>query len=251
MIAYFNLATGELGTLSAGSSHSITPAGNGWYRCSVTGANAGLSSRWGCFPAISNGYTLTPAAIGNGVHVWGPQLEAGTFPTSYIPTVASSRTRAADVASMTGANFSSWYNQNEGTLYSHYTSLNKNQNIGMEVATIYGGGGYDPFIKLSQGYSSGFAEALIYQSGTYQALLQAAGTYYTGMPNRVAFVIKENNFAFAGNGGAVSTDTSGTLPQAIRMNLFEYDGGRYTGIIRRLAYYPVRLPDAQLQALTR
>ena len=47
---------------------------------------------------------------------WGAQSEAGTFATSYIPTTTAAVTRAADSApAMTGTNFSSWYNQPEGT----------------------------------------------------------------------------------------------------------------------------------------
>jgi hypothetical protein len=48
--------------------------------------------------------------------VWGAQIEAGAFATSYIPTTSTSLTRNADVASMTGTNFSDWYNATEGAL---------------------------------------------------------------------------------------------------------------------------------------
>jgi hypothetical protein len=59
--------------------------------------------------------------IGDGsAYLWGAQLEQGSFPTSYIPTQASTRTRAADNASITGKNFSEWYNQDEGTYYLMY-----------------------------------------------------------------------------------------------------------------------------------
>jgi hypothetical protein len=51
----------------------------------------------------------------SGIYIWGAQLEAGAFPTSYIPTVASQVTRSADSASMTGTNFSDWYRADEGT----------------------------------------------------------------------------------------------------------------------------------------
>ena len=64
------------------------------------------------------------------IHVWGAQLEAGAFPTSYIPTEASTRTRAADDASITGKNFSEWYRQDEGSFYSQFkTELNITNNI--------------------------------------------------------------------------------------------------------------------------
>jgi len=50
-------------------------------------------------------------------YAWGAQLEAGAFPTSYIPTEATAVTRNADVATMTGTNFSDWFNVNAGTFF--------------------------------------------------------------------------------------------------------------------------------------
>jgi hypothetical protein len=51
-----------------------------------------------------------------------PQLELGAFPTSYIPTTGAAATRAADVASISGSNFSSWYRQDEGTVFADCNS---------------------------------------------------------------------------------------------------------------------------------
>jgi len=242
-IAFFNLATGALGTRSAGSAHSITPVGNGWYRCSVTCASA-ASTQWGFFPGSADN-TLTPAAIGNGVHVWGPQLEAGAFPTSYIPTTTATVTRAADVASMTGTNFSSWYRQDEGTLYAK--ALNKITNY---IASINDSSPLNQSLTIYQPNSSQTALFSRTSSGV-QAQIIVTGA--TNAFNKFAGCYKTNDFAVSVNSGTVGTDTSGAIPISTTFDIgAQRLGVAYgmSGIIARLTYYPVRLPDAQLQALT-
>ena len=59
---------------------------------------------------------LAGAAIDITLRIGLPQLEQGAFATSVIPTTTTALTRNADVASMTGTNFSSWFNAAEGTL---------------------------------------------------------------------------------------------------------------------------------------
>ena len=76
---------------------SAVNAGNGWWRCQLT-----------LTPAGSTLYEWRVGNADNGnVYLWGAQLEAGSFPTSYIPTEGSTVTRAADVTSITGRNFGS------------------------------------------------------------------------------------------------------------------------------------------------
>ena len=94
---------------------------NGWIRIYfvVNDANNGLNNvlQYRIYPASRN-----INRIGNTLF-YGAQLEAGAFPTSYIPTTASTVTRSADNAQMTGTNFSSWYNSSEGTLYSNISII--------------------------------------------------------------------------------------------------------------------------------
>jgi hypothetical protein len=81
-----------------------------------------LTAEWKRYERIETGYSTgatafllrrrgatTPGDVTVSFYIWGAQLEQGAFPTSYIPTTSPAVTRAADVASMTGTNFSDWY----------------------------------------------------------------------------------------------------------------------------------------------
>ena len=99
------------GVVSSGANATIKSVGNGWYCCTcnlISGITGGLQ----IFPsnnAVGNSTT-------NGsIYIWGAQLEAGSFATSYIPTVAASVTRNTDMISKT--EISSLIGQTEGTAY--------------------------------------------------------------------------------------------------------------------------------------
>jgi hypothetical protein len=121
-IANYNLSTGTA-TLVNGVSASIQDYGNGWYRCimTYTPTNTGnfniqirLADNSGNTTFLGNGV--------DGVSLWGAQAEAGSNATSYIPTVASTVTRNADVISKTG--ISSLIGQTEGTIFTEFNFTN-------------------------------------------------------------------------------------------------------------------------------
>jgi hypothetical protein len=98
---FFNLSTGTtLGVIGgAPSSSSIVPLGNGWFRCAISyvaGATSAQNQDIGTSP---NGTTLNYSGTGQGVFLWGAQLEAGPNASTYTPTVAATVTRPTDQVS--------------------------------------------------------------------------------------------------------------------------------------------------------
>ena len=191
----------------------------------------------------------SPAEAGDLV-VWGAQLEAGTFPTSYIPTTTAAATRSADVASITGTNFSSWYNQTEGTVYVEFGPYgngggSKNPGIfqidsGSAVNTIrmFCGGSISPVLDVTT-------------SSVNQAYI-SAGILTPSATSKISGSYKINDFARAFNGSNLATDSGGTVPTLSQMLIGTGSAGvsELNGHIRRLTYFPQRLPNSTLQQLT-
>ena len=242
---WFNLATGLLQITTLGTG-TITPVGNGWYRIVATGTSNTTSGAATIF--LSNGTTHIYTGDGySGVYIWGAQLEAGAFPTSYIKTEASQVTRSADNASMTGANFSDWYRADEGTVYTD--------------SITYGGNG--PIAYLTDNTLNNLHQINANFGGSYQftAYVVTNGvnvvnfnsaplTYGTNF--KIGYGFKTNDFGASVNGASVSTDTSGTLPIINRLDIGRRFDGSYvaSAVIKKIAYYPARLTNTQLQALT-
>ena len=113
--AEFNLTTGAITNISVGSTASMTAFANGWWRISVS-STAGAGLYYAVIGSLDAAGSSTNTASGtNGILVWGAQVEVGSTATSYIPTVAGTVTRNADVISKTG--ISSLIGQTEGTIF--------------------------------------------------------------------------------------------------------------------------------------
>ena len=220
---------------------TITHVGNGWYRCSTTvtiDSTAVQSIRIGTTASNGDGYS--------GLYIWGAQIEAGTFPTSYIKTEASQVTRAADSAAMTGANFSSWYRQDEGTVFCESESAGYNATNITATSVAFHDGTINNRIRLAHAGNVRFNVAV---NGVDSTGLTNA--YKNGTMVKNAACYKVDNFAYASAGQVAQTDNSGVVPVVNQMGIGGWLTGRdNNGHIKRIAYYPKRLTDAQLQALT-
>ena len=231
-------------------SSSIQQVNDGYWRVSMiwTAASTGSASvRTGLAPSVTLGSYI---GTGKQMLIACRQTEAGAFATSYIPTVASQVTRAADAASMTGTNFSSWYNQAAGALYADFIKYNNVQSG--RVFTISDSTANNQ-IRIAASISTNIRpDWQILVGGAVQANIVDGPQGAVGSTIKSAGAYTVNNFGLATNGVLGTTDTSGTTPVVDRMQIGASEAAAVilNGTIRKIAYYPLRVTDAQLQALT-
>jgi len=241
-----DLTTGAITNNTAGTA-AVQNAGNGWYRISITGTALATASTSVAVRLVSTGTTTSYTGDGfSGVFLWGAQLEAGATPSSYIPTVASQVTRAADAPSMTGANFSSWFSQGEGTLYAEARLASTTGRLG---TLSVDGNALTNGILLDISNGNFRTEGFYNSSGQWN--ISSAG-YVASTDVKQAIVYQTNNVALFANGSQrSSTDVSALIPNDI--NRFEIGGfgtAKTNGHIRKLSFYPKALTAANLVALT-
>lgn len=252
--AHFNLNNGAITLKSNEITASATDVGNGWWRLAITAtATITASAPVSIFILSDAGQTLVYTGNGySGIYIWGAQLEAGEFPTSYIKTEGSQVTRSADAASMTGANFSSWYRQDEGTFYGNYIGVN---NVSGGTRRLIEVGIVDSSLnRFVLGYAStATSRWLTVTNSVTQADVSVAATQ--GSSVKCAAAYKVNDIQQAANGTLGVADVNAVIPLVSAMQIgsdFSVSGSAtLNGHIRKLAFYPKRLTDAQLQALTR
>ena len=86
-------------------------------------------------------------------------------------------------------------------------------------------------------------------SGNTQADLNATAALNTFNKQAAAYAF--NNFASVVNGGTVGTDTSGSVPVVTRFQIgADSSGIQNNGTIKKIAYYPRRLTNSEIQSLT-
>jgi hypothetical protein len=219
----------------------IESVGNGWYRAS-------FSSTSGYYLITFSPYTTDNTFDGTrGIYIWGAQMELGSFPTSYIPTTGSTVTRSADVASITGTNFSRWYNQNEGTMFVN-ARIQFQPSVSGQFPDIYTTGSYPDRLWLL--YLLNANNALTVGADTHPQSLQTLST--SPQTFKVAQALSNTSLSWSGSkdGGSV---LSGSLSKSITNTSSISLGGTVGAVkhISRLTYYPTRLQNYQLQQLTK
>lgn len=240
----------------------------GWFRVSLTastGSEALVSFQ--LRPTnYSDNQTTYVGENSECFEIYGAQLEEG-YLTSYIPTVASTVTRSADVytsmartrdtekVSITGTNFSSWYNQGEGTFIT-------------KTASLYNGlqpGKYPFILSVSDGTLGNRITLLnsqvnapptvrfeISYNGVFQGTL-AGGIVELGKEYSVATAYKLYSVAMSRD-GSVAVTSPYRVPPTNRLDIGSRTDNNvlmmYSGVISQIVYYPRRLTDSEIQEIT-
>jgi hypothetical protein len=238
--AVFDLQNGVV-TQQSGGTGVIQNQGNGWYRCSIISTQAGdaviKTSN------VGTGLTASYAYLGDGtsgIFIWGAQVETGNFASSYIPTGASTATRNADSAIMTGNNFSSWYTLQSGTLVvgaepEFSSTTGKPSALLLQSGTPNYHALYVDGPSGTLGYdvaSSGVVMDFLASSYSYTPVPALQASLYSSVASQYAVygqaVTYSNNFfANSANGGPATTDTSGAVPEGLTSMVLGQNDGEY------------------------
>lgn len=243
----FNLATG---TVMSGVDARIVPAGDGWYRISVVST------------ALATGTTIIALGLGgdivsgndqDGLILFGPQVEAGGACSSYNPTITTSVARAADLIRV--MDIVPWFNQTQGTLLLEFEP------------GVIGIGGVAAGVWLSQVSVANSSVAVrknntqggingVISSKTGAVQLNAAMSTKLvplGQTCKAALSYDANSAIMCLDGQpAMSKDTI-ELPTPELMTIGSTGNGQQftNGHVKRILYFPQKLTESQLRALTK
>ena len=231
--AYFDIQNGVLGSTINVINTKIENYGNGWYRCSVIGNNTNALAQ--IYVSDTDGSNTGTG----GVYLYGAQFEAGSYPTSIIPTTGAIQTRAAETCF--GAGTSSTFNSTEGVLYAE---------ISGELS------GTNRYITLSDSAISDrvniFFDASNNLKGFVNGISSISGGVAIQETNKCAFKYKSGDIAFWVNGIEVGTSTATLSLTGLSQLSFNLTigGNVFYGNVKDIRVFNEALTDLQLQKLT-
>ena len=228
-------------TLNNGSSGTVSvPADSQWHRL-YSVKTGGAQPRIGLIGGVG-------ASDNADLLIWGSQIEAGSYATSYIPTQGAISTRVDDACSQTTP--SGIIGQTEGTLF-------VNAKLVSNTSSVF---------CLHENTTNNNRILILYNSTANQitfyiekaGVIQVNSTFSTPLLSnsfvKCAFVYNTNNCAFFINGIKVGTDIvceTFTGTTISRLSLSNATGSSpFVGDLKNLQLYNTALTDAELINLT-
>jgi hypothetical protein len=238
-VAWFNLDLGIVGTTGGGAVAYIEPWENGFFRCSIRYIQTGTTGRLRIAVALQDLELSYAGTAGNGVFIYGAQLEAGSYATSYIPTLDATVTRGADAASKTG--ISSLIGQSEGVFYFDAANLFLSGSRSIALAFTSGAAYYQIYLNASN-------QVRVDVNGS---LLLLGGTIVENTRYKIAVAYKAGDNALYINGTQIATSASTTIPASLNdFYLGNSLGTEQSGSYNASALYTTRLSNAELASIT-
>jgi hypothetical protein len=244
----FNLLNGTVSSEDSATG-IIENYGNGWYRCSATMNTVAANFRMDtgiCETSSQNPSTSWLGDGASGVLLWGAQLEAGSYPTSYIPTSGSQVTRVAETAKNAGD--ASTFNDSEGVLMAEVSSLVNS----------------DTYRLISLNDNSNSNEIFLgfrFDTGKLYYNIDSAGvgqssfiSDVTALNTSCKFCVKykQNDISFYINGFKLYSDSSANMPTGLSVLKMSRGDGTlpFYGNVKQIQYFDSALTDSELETLT-
>ena len=259
--ANINISNGTIGNSSGGTAR-VEAYANGWYRVSWTcAATATILTNNVIVAGIqnTNGTTRLPSYAGstaNKLLAAMAQFEVGSFATSYIPTVASSVVRSADVCSITGANFTSFYNPVEGSLAASAIFNAPVANATSQAIVDINDTTTANRLRLFRTNSNGFGNLANTSNSTQNVTIASTVSSQPFITQKYASGFKLDDYAFYINNSQIGTDNLGAMPISVTTFTIGDASSGFTprlylnGTLAAIRYYRKRLPNAKLAQLT-
>jgi len=246
--AWFNIDNGTVSSVQSSQIARITDAGNGYYRCSLTGIvgtvplniiDIGITN--------TNGVNFPTTAVD--AFIWGAQLELGAYATSYVKTEAAAVTRLADAAEK--VSITSLIGQTSGTIYLE-ANIQKYNESGFYIS-VSDGYNLANSIYLFQP-SSGNLQFLVRKSGNADGSITVSSANWTAGLNKVAIAYTATTVEVFVNGASKGSTTFTALPTLSKLTIGarpDVTGGLVgAGLYSQALLFKTRLSNAKLAELT-
>jgi hypothetical protein len=245
---WFDIQNGVKGGSTGDNvTYNIEDYGNDWYRCyAVFNIDAGDTSGY-CYVYLSSTDESFNVVNGTGALLYGGQLEAGSYPTSYIPTYGTSQTRS--VEQLYTLEDSSLFDLEQGTFFLEMSAL---EDDGTDRKISISDGTNNNMVNIGFSRFTGNINGEVISNG----VLQTSGFAATGVTqtnnNKFALVWGNGEFRFYVNG--VKTKELSISNSPVGMDILRFaqgnDSQRPFLNNKQLLVFPTALTDSECIALT-
>jgi hypothetical protein len=241
---------------SLGSTTFQTSIRNNNTGSQVTVSHSINSDTW---TRVEQTYTTTPTQTLVGVifggtdgdvAIWGAQFEAGSYPTSYIPTTTTAVTRNRDLCDT--QNLENVIGQTEGVIFYDWILTHKSTDTSEDLFELSIDDGSNQNIFYLNNYNNTLVAEL--RNGGVTQFTSNSFNPTQAARYKLAFAYKANDFALYINGTQIATDSSGSVPTMNQItfgNYFNNSANLQNSVnVNNFQLYKTRLSNAELATLT-